>query len=233
MNLLTLLFSSGTFSLTQEQVDDLAGRISACSFMGLSIADTMHDFFKLRLLSNRKVTFLETVWAMKEMAHLLQKENSASPEPLPPDRPVWLLLLGVEQKLYDELIPLFDQEDPSRCIVLGVTTDTKTLVQHDTPFFSMEWFAFDRAKWYQHFEPCHKLWIDAVQSWIEQHDLPKRLMSVVMLYIVLQTQQISRSHLFLEYRRPKKIHCLYPKHAKASPLLLLFGLKESNGVSPK
>lgn len=230
MNLLTLLFSSGSFSITQEQIDDLAGRLSAYPFMGISIADTFHDFFSLRLLNSRKISFLETVWAMNEMAHLLQKENNASPARLAPDRPVWLLLLGVEKHLYEELIPIIEREGLNRCVVIGVTQDTATLLQHNLPFFSMDCFAFDRAQWYQHFEPCYKGWSESVQAWVTGNRLPKRLFPLVMLYIVLQTQQVSMSHLFLQQRNPKKICCLHPKHAKASPLLLLFESKGANRV---
>ena len=228
MNLFNLLFSSGTFSLTQEQINDLACRLSACPFMGISIADILHDFFNLRLLNNHKISFIETVWAMKEMAHLLQKANSVSTDRLPPDRPVWLLLLGVEKHLYDEISPLIEKEGINRCVVIGVTHDTAALLQHDLPFFSMESFAFDRAQWYQHFESCHTLWIELVQAWVSQHRLTKRLVPLVMLYIVLQTQQVSMSYLFLQHRVPKKICCLHPKHAKASPLLLLHDLKAKN-----
>ncbi len=201
--------------------------------MGISIADTLHDFFNLRLLNSHKISFIETVWAMKEMAHLLQKENSVSADRLPPDRPVWLLLLGVEKHLYDEMIPLIEKEGLNRCVVIGVTHDTATLLRNDLPFFSMECFAFDRVLWYQHFEPCHTLWIESVQSWVSQHRLSNRLVPLVMLYIILQTQQVSMSQLFLQQRHPKKIHCLHPKHAKASPLLLLFDLKTTKGVSSK
>jgi hypothetical protein len=231
MNLFNLLFSRGTFSLTQEQINDLARRISAYPFMGISIADTLHEFFNLRLVSGRRISFLETVWAMKEMAHLLQKENYASPVRLPPNRPVWLILLGVEKHLYDEIIPIIEKEGINRCGVIGVTQDTSTLLQHELPFFSMEWFAFDRAQWYQHFEPCHKLWIESVQSWVSQHRLPKRLAPLVMLYIILQTQQVSRSYLFLKHRYPDKIVCLHPTYAKAAPLLLLFDLHGPKGIS--
>jgi len=225
MNLLNLLCSRGTFTLSQEHINDLECRLAVYPFMGISIADTLHDFFKLRLLSNHKISFVETVWAMKEMAHLLQKESSVSTDRLPPDRPAWLLLLGVERHLYDEMIPIIEKEGLSRCVVIGVTHDTATLLRHDLPFFSMECFAFDRALWYQHFEQCHTLWMESVQSWVSQHRLPKRLVPLVMLYIILQSQQVSMSYLFLQHRHPKNIHCLHPKHAKASPLLLLHDLK--------
>jgi len=225
MNLLSLLCSRGTFTLSQEQINDIACRLAAYPFMGISIADTLHDFFSLRLLNNPKISFLETVWAMKEMANLLQQENIVSPVRLPPDRPVWLLLLGVEKQLYDEMIPIIEKEGLNRCVVIGVTHDTATLLRHDLPFFSMECFAFDRALWYQHFEPCYTLWLGSVHSWVSQHRLTKRLVPLVLLYIVLQTQQVSMSYLFLQQRVPKKICCLHPKHAKASPLLLLHDLK--------